>query len=172
MPASVPRLPPSARQPCPVGSTVRPEVHSDHGPFLWSSEAAPGGRCQLTPSRLAPIRLSGPVSPGTLLASEMGRWGPRGVLSESHPVHTLQPHCCRLSLGLPRSLPHQPLGGGLLRSFCSILRAPAPPLAPNSSSCPLQGLLPGCSPQRPCPSGHHGARQHGAWAPVLGRDRR
>ena len=36
-------------------------------------------------------------------------------------------HYRRLSLGLTRPLHHQPLRGGLLRSFCSILRAPAPP---------------------------------------------
>lgn len=37
-------------------------------PFLWSSEAPSGGRCQLTPSRLAPVHPSGPGSPGMLLA--------------------------------------------------------------------------------------------------------
>ena len=57
-----------------------------------------------------------------------------------------------LFLALPgalRSLPHKPLGGGLLRSFCSILRAPAPPSPPIPAparcrapclAVPLKGL--------------------------------
>lgn len=53
-------------------------------------------------------------------------------------------HCRRLSPGLARPLPHQPLGGDLPWSFCSILGAPAPPQAPNSCSCahPAPSTLP------------------------------
>lgn len=114
-----------------------PQVHSDLRPFLWSREARPGRRCEVTPSKLAPVHLSRldcawPVSWLLSGAAGVSRASPpelRSVYAPGAPWRPALP-------GRPPSLPHQPLPRVCLSS---VLRAPGP-----------QGHLPGrCPPSIP-----------------------
>ena len=175
-PHRVPRLLLPPGDPCPVGCTACPQVHSDRRPFLWSSEAHTGSRCQLTPGKVARPPVQTGFHKARFITRQAG--SPRVSLRLRSQVPTVTSSPWR-----PQSLPQRPLmWTSPAVSFCSsVLRALGPtPMAPapcRPCAHPVPSVL--CSPGALAwlfPPGallpqHPGARRRrGAWGPELKRD--